>query len=174
MPNVNISWLNTENSSDPVAQAHAHLLSQGYNTQASESMNPDAVVALFDQVFRPYAKVTYENGAVILTARNAYLPFGDDYGSPKNLTDELRRSGIQIVSDAKGTKVNQNQIILPLGSVANISLNSYYQSEGWTLGVELKTGTSRDSEKIFVQRNNIVVAQKPMTATPQNISLGAR
>jgi len=48
MPGVSIDWLDTENASDPIAQAHAHLLSQGYNTQASESMNLDEIVTLFD------------------------------------------------------------------------------------------------------------------------------
>lgn len=117
MPDVNISWLNTENANDPVAQAHAHLLSQGYNTQASELMNPEEVVALFEQIFHSYAKVSYMNGAIILTARNIYLPFWDDSGSPKNFTAELREAGIRVASDVKGTNMSQNQFTFPLKNV---------------------------------------------------------
>lgn len=182
MPGVSIDWLDTENASDSIAQAHAHLLSQGYNTQASESMNPEEVVALFDGVFRPYAKVSYENGTIILTARNTYLPFGDDMGAPKNLTDELRRAGIQITSDAKDTKVSQNQIILPLTDIKELQLDSYYWKDGLTLGVKLRTRTrsnaemknTHDPKKIAVQKYTIIVARKPTTATPRSIGIGAR
>lgn len=126
--------------------------------------------------------MSYENGAIILTARNVYFSFGDDMGAPKNLIDELRRAGIQVTSDAKDTKISQNQIILPLTDINELQLNSYYWKDGWTFGVKLRTGTRSNSEmknthdpkKIAVKKDTIVVASKPTTATPRSISVGVR
>ncbi len=175
MPNMNISWLNTENPSDPIAQAHAHLLGQGFHARTGELIEESDIVDVLHRVIGSYVKISHTDGILVLRSRNTYFNSGEDiYGRSRNLTEDLKQAGINLVSHARNTRISQDEIYIPLSEVSNLNLNSIYKSEGWILDIEFQKGLRNKPNSLSVNHQNIVVADKSMTATPRGISIGAR